>query len=166
MSHNPIANVLEFHTTFRCPIADAPCVPDGPHTLELTQVYNHLMELRTYMRQFSKADVRCQRMALDIEEAAEKCKAFAERDLKGVLDAGADVDYLNAGDMITCGLQNVFYEACTRVHTSNMSKTDENGNPVFDESGKVKKSDLYEPVDLTDLVDGSWLAEQEELAKL
>ncbi len=148
-----ITNVLEFQKSFNGIIGLKKEVPDGPHTLRLTQVYNHLMDLRSYLREVSKEDIRCLRASLSIEEVAEKVKAFADRDIKGVLDAGADVDYLNAGDMIVCGLQDVFYAACERVHESNMSKLDENGQAIYDESGKVKKSDLYKPVDLSDLVE-------------
>jgi hypothetical protein len=39
------------------------------------------------------------------------------------------------------------------------------GLPVKDASGKVTKGPNYKAVDLTDLVDGTWLKEQEELAK-
>ena len=43
-------------------------------------------------------------------------------------------------------------EAMDRVHKSNMSKLDDNGNPIFREDGKVLKSDNYQPPTLTDLV--------------
>ena len=43
-------------------------------------------------------------------------------------------------------------EAMDRVHKSNMSKLDDNGNPIFREDGKVMKSKNYQPPTLTDLV--------------
>ena len=43
-------------------------------------------------------------------------------------------------------------EAMDRVHKSNMSKLDDNGNPIFREDGKVLKSKNYQPPTLTDLV--------------
>ena len=43
-------------------------------------------------------------------------------------------------------------EAMDRVHKSNMSKLDDNGNPIFREDGKVLKSANYQPPTLTDLV--------------
>ena len=43
-------------------------------------------------------------------------------------------------------------EAMDRVHKSNMSKLDDNGQPIFREDGKVLKSDNYQPPALTDLV--------------
>lgn len=43
-------------------------------------------------------------------------------------------------------------EAVKRVHESNMSKLDENGNPIYREDGKVLKSKLYKEPYLGDLV--------------
>jgi len=43
-------------------------------------------------------------------------------------------------------------EALNRVHQSNMSKLDNNGNPIFREDGKVLKGPNYQPPNLKDLV--------------
>ena len=43
-------------------------------------------------------------------------------------------------------------EAMHRVHESNMSKLDEDGNPIYREDGKVLKGPNYKPPDLSDLV--------------
>jgi predicted HAD superfamily Cof-like phosphohydrolase len=43
-------------------------------------------------------------------------------------------------------------EALDRVHQSNLSKLDDNGNPIFREDGKVLKSSNYQPPNLSDLV--------------
>ena len=42
-------------------------------------------------------------------------------------------------------------EALDRVHKSNMSKLDEDGNPILREDGKVLKGPNYKPPDLSDL---------------
>ena len=39
-----------------------------------------------------------------------------------------------------------------RVHASNLSKLDENGQPIYREDGKVLKGPNYTPPNLTDLV--------------
>jgi predicted HAD superfamily Cof-like phosphohydrolase len=39
-----------------------------------------------------------------------------------------------------------------RVHKSNMSKLDENGQPIYREDGKVLKGPNYKPPNLTDLL--------------
>ena len=43
-------------------------------------------------------------------------------------------------------------EALLRVHQSNMTKLDDEGQPIFREDGKVLKSSNYTPPTLTDLV--------------
>jgi NTP pyrophosphatase (non-canonical NTP hydrolase) len=43
-------------------------------------------------------------------------------------------------------------EALNRVHESNMSKLDEDGNPIYREDGKVLKGPNYKPPNLEDLV--------------
>ena len=42
-------------------------------------------------------------------------------------------------------------EALDRVHKSNMSKLDEDGNPIYREDGKVLKGPNYKPPNLSDL---------------
>ena len=43
-------------------------------------------------------------------------------------------------------------EALDRVHKSNMSKLDHEGNPIYREDGKVLKGPNYAPPTLTDLI--------------
>ena len=43
-------------------------------------------------------------------------------------------------------------EALDRVHKSNMSKLDEDGNPIYREDGKVLKVPNYQPPTLNDLI--------------
>ena len=43
-------------------------------------------------------------------------------------------------------------EALDRVHKSNMSKLDDDGNPIFRKDGKVLKGPNYAPPNLEDLV--------------
>jgi len=49
--------------------------------------------------------------------------------------------------------EDVFMEAFARVHNSNMSKLDSNGNPILREDGKVMKGPNYKKPDLTDLLE-------------
>ena len=42
-------------------------------------------------------------------------------------------------------------EALNRVHESNLSKLDEDGNPIYRDDGKVLKGPNYKPPDLSDL---------------
>ena len=49
--------------------------------------------------------------------------------------------------------EDVFMEAFARVHNSNMSKLDSNGNPILREDGKVMKGPNYKKPVLTDLLE-------------
>ena len=42
-------------------------------------------------------------------------------------------------------------EALNRVHESNLSKLDEDGNPIYRDDGNVLKGPNYKPPDLSDL---------------
>jgi hypothetical protein len=157
---NTIKNILEFAEAFGCVTHDTPTIPDGPGTNILLVSVAKLMMLRSLNREYSKEDVRCSRFALMIEEVAEFGQALAERDLVKCLDSIGDQDYINIGSTRTFGMHEVIEECCRRVHVSNMSKLDENGKANYDAAGKVVKGPNYKPVDLTDLVDGTWLASQ------
>ena len=63
----------------------------------------------------------------------------------------ADLLYVvyGAADMLGIPLDDVFEE----VHSSNMSKLDENGNPVHREDGKILKSKLYREADIKGVLD-------------
>jgi len=62
----------------------------------------------------------------------------------------ADLQYVLSGLAVTLGLDLGI--AFNRVHSSNMSKLDENGKPIFREDGKVLKGPNYKAPDLEDLV--------------
>jgi len=154
---NTLKNVKEFHKAFECHVAPEPFIPDGPDTQLILTFAAKLLMFRNLFREFSKENTRSMRLSLATEEFMEEVVALANRDVKGLLDAYADKDYIDKGSILAFGLQDVFYEACERVHQSNLSKLVD-GKPIKDESGKVKKPPTYKPVDLTDLVDGTWLA--------
>lgn len=71
-------------------------------------------------------------------------------DRKEFLDALADQVVTATGCAYMAGMN--LPEALERVNTSNFSKFDENGNPVFDENGKiVKNKATYVQPDLSGL---------------
>lgn len=70
-------------------------------------------------------------------------------DRKEFLDSLADQVVTAVGAGHTAGMQTA--EAITRVNLSNWSKFDEEGYPVFDEHGKIKKGPKYAPPDLEGL---------------
>ena len=55
-------------------------------------------------------------------------------------------------DVLYLGRSSRFLdEALDRVHQSNLSKLDEEGNPIYREDGKVLKGPNYKPPTLEDL---------------
>ena len=84
--------------------------------------------------------------------------------LSDALKAGGDVyvnnrdEFLDSiADQIVTGVgvghcaKMKVAEAVRRVNTSNWSKFDNDGNPIFNESGKISKGPNYTPPDLTGL---------------
>ena len=75
------------------------------------------------------------------EELDEFKEAISGKNLKEVADALTDILYVTygAGHAFGINLDKCFEE----VQKSNMSKLDENGKPIYNESGKVMKGPNY-----------------------
>ena len=86
------------------------------------------------------------RVSLINEELEELKKAISERDMLEIADALTDLLYVTygAGHAFGIDLDKCFDE----VQNSNMSKLDENGKPIYNESGKVLKGPNYFKPDL------------------
>ena len=112
------------------------------------------------------------------EECEELTEAISKKDKVKILDAIVDMMYIRIGtllehhkgiativnfeaesdiELINCrdyftkhfgGTPKLLINAFDEVHRSNMSKLDENGNPIFREDGKVIKSNLFSEPDL------------------
>jgi predicted HAD superfamily Cof-like phosphohydrolase len=70
-------------------------------------------------------------------------------DRKEFLDACADQVVTSLGVAHTAGMDGA--EAVRRVNLSNWSKFDVDGQPIFNENGKIAKGPRYAPPDLTGL---------------
>lgn len=65
-----------------------------------------------------------------------------------------DLQYVLSGTVDELGWTAIFDPAFNRVHASNMSKLDEDGNPVKDPTtGKVLKGPNYKQAELEDLIE-------------
>ena len=73
------------------------------------------------------------------EENEEYLEATLNNDIVEVADALGDMLYVLCGTMIEHGMQDLMEEVFEEIHRSNMSKLDENGNPIYREDGKVIK---------------------------
>ena len=90
------------------------------------------------------------RYDLIAEELEEFKVAIKEKNIKEVADALTDILYVTygAGHAFGINLDKCFEE----VQNSNMSKLDENGKPIYNESGKVMKGPNYFKPDLSKFV--------------
>ena len=90
---------------------------------------------------FSTEKINKLRIDLIKEELDELSEAMKHNDLLEVADALTDILYVTygAGHAFGINLDKCFEE----VQNSNMSKLDENGKPIYNESGKVMKGPNY-----------------------
>ena len=81
------------------------------------------------------------RISLIVEELNEFKEAVSKKDLKEVADALTDILYVTygAGHAFGINLDKCFEE----VQKSNMSKLGEDGEPIYNEHGKVMKGPKY-----------------------
>ena len=95
----------------------------------------------------SSNKVNSLRVSLINEELEELKEAIKNNDLKEAIDALTDILYVTygAGHAFGVNLDKCFDE----VQRSNMSKLDDNGKPIYNESGKVMKGPRYFKPDLT-----------------
>ena len=99
---------------------------------------------------FSSDKINKLRIDLIKEELEELQEAMKNNDLLEVADALTDILYVTygAGHAFGVDLDKCFDE----VQNSNMSKLGENGEPIYNESGKVMKGPNYFKPDLTKFV--------------
>ena len=99
---------------------------------------------------FSTEKINKLRIDLIKEELSELTEAMNNKDLLEVADALTDILYVTygAGHAFGIDLDKCFEE----VQNSNMSKLDENGKPIYNDSGKVMKGPNYFKPDLTKYV--------------
>jgi predicted HAD superfamily Cof-like phosphohydrolase len=112
-----ISSVHEFHEVFRIGSNHNPCT----------------VEENDYL-------LRHRLMSEENEEYLDACR---RGDITDIADALGDKLYILFGTILKHGLQYKIEEIFDEIHRSNMSKLDENGQPIFREDGKILKSNLY-----------------------
>jgi predicted HAD superfamily Cof-like phosphohydrolase len=115
--YEKIKSVAEFHEVFQIGNAKEPM----------------LIEERDYMLRFN----------LLKEENEEYLDACKKGDMVEIADALGDQLYILFGTILKHGLQHKIEEVYDEIHRSNMSKLDDNGQPIFREDGKILKSTRY-----------------------
>lgn len=88
-----------------------------------------------------------------IEESRETIEAAKKEDLVEVVDGLLDTIYVSLHWLVALGLNsqqiNILMD---EVHASNMTKTDDEGQPVFREDGKVLKGTNFVPPSIRTLL--------------
>ena len=99
---------------------------------------------------FSSEKINDLRYELIREELEEFKEALKNKDILEVADALTDILYVTygAGHAFGIDLDKCFEE----VQQSNMSKLDEKGKPIYNESGKIMKGPSFFKPDLTKFV--------------
>ena len=99
---------------------------------------------------FSSDKINTLRYNLIKEELNELKLALDNKDLLEVADALTDILYVTygAGHAFGINLDKCFEE----IQNSNMSKLDNKGKPIFNESGKVMKGPKYFKPDLSKFI--------------
>lgn len=116
--HSILNSVKEFHEVFGLDYEESPRADIDMRIIEL-------------------------RHRLMAEENDEYLEAAKNNDLVQIADALGDKLYILCGTIIAHGLQHKIVEVFEEIHRSNMSKLDENGQPLRREDGKIMKSNLY-----------------------
>ena len=112
-----IQAVEKFHTSFKSPIAEKPT----------------LISQDRYL-------LRYKLMREENEEYLEACE---NGDMTEAADAMGDMLYILAGTMVEHGMKDVIDDIFAEIQSSNMSKLDSNGQPIFREDGKILKGPNY-----------------------
>ena len=99
---------------------------------------------------FSNDKINKLRYDLIKEELDELKEALENKDLLEVADALTDILYVTygAGHAFGINLDKCFQE----VQNSNMSKLDDDGKPIYNESGKVMRGNKYFKPDLSKFI--------------
>jgi predicted HAD superfamily Cof-like phosphohydrolase len=86
------------------------------------------------------------------EENQEYLEAAKNGDLIEIADALGDMLYILCGTIITHGMQHKIEEVFDEIQRSNMSKLDNDGNPIYREDGKVMKGPNYFKPDIKSIL--------------
>ena len=99
---------------------------------------------------FSTDKINKLRVSLIKEELDELIEAMNKKDLVEVADALTDILYVTygAGHAFGINLDDCFEE----VQSSNMSKLDNDGRPIYNDKGKVMKGPNYFKPDLSKFI--------------
>ena len=162
-------DVQEFHRKFK--IHQEFGLPEFPTSGEATRktmieagyprLINHMREVLQNLQKLnnSKPNVRILRLTLLLEEFTEYTEGEFNNNLVEVADALGDLGVIGEG---TCDLYGIPYDAVRKeIHRGNMSKLDENGEPIIRGDGKILKGPNYVAPDIGSILGAqhdNWVA--------
>lgn len=145
--------VSDFHKAFKIDKEDVPfCAEEDVHFMLQTTQRLKKIARACYAQAAKGGSPATLRMQLIVEELAEVCEAIAKGDAANIIHEMADLRYVCDGAAVSMAIDDVLELAVGRVHKANMSKLDKNHEPIFNEAGRVIKSDLFKPASMKGLV--------------
>ena len=123
-----INHVRDFHNAFRVPVRHTPS----------TELPENEIELRFNLMK---------------EENEEYLEAAKNGDIVEIADALGDMLNILCGTINAHGLQEKMASVFEEIQRSNMSKLDDNGQPIYREDGKVMKSSNYFKPDIRSILE-------------
>ena len=113
--------------------------------IECVEEFHKIYKLGNSKEPIGKLENNKEKLRFDLmkEENEEYLEAAAKGDIVEVADALGDMLYILCGTIIEHGMQDLIDEVFEEIHRSNLSKLDENGNPIYREDGKVIKGPNY-----------------------
>ena len=126
-----IEQVRHFHQSFKQPILTVPTIP----SIERIELRHKLL----------------------MEEANELNDAAVAGDIIEVADGIVDCLYILFGTAHEFGLADLLNDLFKEVQRSNMSKLDKDGNALYNEYGKVIKSELFTKPNLEKIIFKQWV---------
>lgn len=122
--------------------------------IECVEEFHRIYKLGISDSPIGKLENGKEKLRFDLmkEENEEYLEAARNGDAVEVADALGDMLYILCGTIVEHGMQDIIEEVFEEIHKSNLSKLDENGNPIYREDGKVIKGPNYFPPDIEKIV--------------
>jgi predicted HAD superfamily Cof-like phosphohydrolase len=132
--------------------------------LEQVKQFHEVYGQKYYKSPMVQSDEICDlRYRLGLEELNEYKEANQNDDPVGIADALTDQLYILLGTILQHGMGDIIEDVFDEVHSSNMSKLDENGNPIYREDGKILKGPNYRKPDIGKIVYRFWEAKNSQI---
>lgn len=155
MSKTVFQQVKEFHEAFGHPVVQAPAVPPVDRSkLRLNIIIEEVKEL--VEAHVAGAHATNLNRVVDMLNHSHKLINAAldhefNVDLVATADALGDINYVVAGAGHEYGIQ--LDVVGDEIHASNMTKLGEDGEPIYNEDGKVMKGPNYRKPDIAGVLD-------------